>query len=1060
MKLIRLKMTNFKKFRSAEIEFRDGLTGIIGNNGAGKSTIVEAISWSLYGSKTLSIKKDFLKNSAAANNDPLNVTLVLETGNQEWSISRGLKSNGLLEAFVKINGETIASGVRDVDEYLMNKLHTSAQDFEKTFYARQKDLDNLLKEGGTGKKEYLLKLLNFDYIKTKSIDQIRADIRDNESKKNHLAGRLTEIGDVDSGIAETSSKISIAGAELDELENNEKNLTGIVQQSEMDCEMHSKKQQSHKHMADEIAKLELSASKRREQLKSENSRLAEIDGLKKHLWELQPKLDRLSQVNMKLEELEPVKKNYDDLRKAKEIENKGNEGLQRRLKESLGRLSALQKSEAILKRLSGNEEEYCKLQKEIPELELIRDNHNKVKSALENEKTKIFSLESAISKAEKTIDELMKLQATLKIIEPLKHDYDALQKELSIVEIQKNKKYQIDNLNARADFLLGQISKLSEDANATDHELSALSNLDEREAILIEQDKSMHAIGEKLNRNLIDLKSRGSVYQSKRDEAKSSLERVRNLGAKGNCPTCERPLGEQHEVLLSKYMRELSDADARSAELDTEIRTIENNIEKNILDREDIKRSLDSINCDKSRRAGLNAHLKAKLEQKNGIQAEMEGVRKSIEDLGAAEYDPARYDEIASKIKEIQPQIIEYDSLVIRLMELSRKEKELKTLREEQMVCVKTLQDLNENLAGLNYDESKYTLLKKRKIELEPDHEYYITSRQKVGEIPNLNTEISLQQIELDDSRKSLSQIDISMNNLRFAPSDYEALLKEKKNLSRLQDEAQQIRIKMAPEAEIKSRRDDTAKAISDIEKEISKAKDESIRIGYDDNSHQKAKASLSEFKKKLEMAKEECSSKRIHLGVLNGELQRLKANEKKKKDYERDQAEAFQNLDMLNIIRDLLDGFLDQLLIRIRKEIEEFAGEILYEISGKYNKIKIDDEFNICVEDGGEFYPITRYFSGGEIDMIAVSVRVAISQYLMGQKIGGLGGYSFLILDEVFGSQDMIHRENMINMLRRLDMRFPQIIVISHISDVQGQFDNTIYVTENESGNSIVESN
>ena len=404
-------------------------------------------------------------------------------------------------------------------------------------------------------------------------------------------------------------------------------------------------------------------------------------------------------MNERLEALEPVKKNYDDLLKAKEIENKGIEGLERRLQESLGRLSALQESEAILKRLSGNEEEYCKLQKEIPELELIRDNHNEVKSSLENEKTKIFSLESAISRAEKTIDELMKLQSTLKIIEPLKHDYDALQKEHSIVEIQKNKKYQIDNLNARADFLFGQISKLSEDANAADYELSALSNLDEREAMLIEQDKSMHAIGEELNRNLIDLKSRGSVYQSKRDEAKSSLERVRILGAKGNCPTCERPLGEQHEVLLSKYMRELSEADERSAELDTEIRTIVDKIEKNILDREDIKRSLDSINCDKSRRAGLNAHLKAKLEQTNGIQAEMEGVRKSIEDLGPAEYDPVRFYEIASKINEIQPQIIDYDSLVIRLKELSEKEKELKGLREERMICVKTLQDLNEKLA-------------------------------------------------------------------------------------------------------------------------------------------------------------------------------------------------------------------------------------------------------------------------------------------------------------------------------------------------------------------------
>ena len=111
---------------------------------------------------------------------------------------------------------------------------------------------------------------------------------------------------------------------------------------------------------------------------------------------------------------------------------------------------------------------------------------------------------------------------------------------------------------------------------------------------------------------------------------------------------------------------------------------------------------------------------------------------------------------------------------------------------------------------------------------------------------------------------------------------------------------------------------------------------------------------------------------------------------------------------------------------------------------------------FNIQVEDGGTFYPISRY-SGGEMDMIAVSVRVAISEYLM--RFGPDGAsYSFLILDEVFGSQDQEHREKMIQMLRSLEERFPQIIAISHISDVQGQFDNTLQVVEDELGNSRVE--
>jgi len=162
------------------------------------------------------------------------------------------------------------------------------------------------------------------------------------------------------------------------------------------------------------------------------------------------------------------------------------------------------------------------------------------------------------------------------------------------------------------------------------------------------------------------------------------------------------------------------------------------------------------------------------------------------------------------------------------------------------------------------------------------------------------------------------------------------------------------------------------------------------------------------------------------------------------------------RKLEVVDTTRSLVIGFMDQVLLRVKKDIAKTAGEILDEVSGKYSLLKIDDDFNILVEDGGEYYPISRY-SGGEIDMIAVSVRVAISEYLM--RFGPEGeSYSFLIMDEVFGSQDLEHREKMIGMLRSLEERFPQIIAISHISDVQGQFDNTLQVVEDEMGNSRVE--
>ena len=212
----------------------------------------------------------------------------------------------------------------------------------------------------------------------------------------------------------------------------------------------------------------------------------------------------------------------------------------------------------------------------------------------------------------------------------------------------------------------------------------------------------------------------------------------------------------------------------------------------------------------------------------------------------------------------------------------------------------------------------------------------------------------------------------------------------------------------------------------------------------------------LARAEEKLEMARKAVSEHQVRMGVLAAARDRFFEEEQRKREYERAFDEVRRRLEVVDTARALVNDFMDQVLIRVKNDIARAASEILEEVSGKYSLLKIDDDFNIQVEDGGNYYPISRY-SGGEIDMIAVSVRVAISEYLM--RFGPDGeSYSFLILDEVFGSQDQEHREKMIQMLRSLEERFPQIIAISHISDVQGQFDNTLQVVEDELGNSRVE--
>src|SRR5512138_828338 len=126
MHLNRLFMRNFKKYRRAEVNFQDGLTGIVGSNGSGKSTIVEAIAWALYGSRASTIKRDLIRNTRAGDSDLVEVKLTLEMGKRELSIYRAMKGKGLMpEASLSIDGRRAASGTKEVDLELEELLHVS-----------------------------------------------------------------------------------------------------------------------------------------------------------------------------------------------------------------------------------------------------------------------------------------------------------------------------------------------------------------------------------------------------------------------------------------------------------------------------------------------------------------------------------------------------------------------------------------------------------------------------------------------------------------------------------------------------------------------------------------------------------------------------------------------------------------------------------------------------------------------------------------------------------------------------------------------------------------------
>ena len=159
--------------------------------------------------------------------------------------------------------------------------------------------------------------------------------------------------------------------------------------------------------------------------------------------------------------------------------------------------------------------------------------------------------------------------------------------------------------------------------------------------------------------------------------------------------------------------------------------------------------------------------------------------------------------------------------------------------------------------------------------------------------------------------------------------------------------------------------------------------------------------------------------------------------------------------IELLKLTRTLIGEYVVYLLQVVRSRLEGEVSRIIGEITGgRYEQVLLDEDFNLLVRDVDDDYPIDR-FSGGEQDDIAVALRIALSRYLA--ELHNVHESTFLIFDEIFGSQDEERRNNLLTALRTQESRFPQILLISHIADIQGEFANTLMVEMGGDGSSRI---
>lgn len=213
---------------------KTGITSVSGANGAGKSTIVDAFAWALYGTKTNNTKnKELIREGVSTKTDYVGVEVELTVNNIEYRIKRSIvgdsggadcnvygrsvKSDD--EEFRHLAGPAISSG----EKFIKQILKMDEKGFLTAVLIQQKQVDQIVSSSPRDRGAVIEKLTGIQSI-TNAITIANQEARQAQKTSNVLALQDTaslevEIKDLtNEGISERA-RFDQYAVEIESLQN-------------------------------------------------------------------------------------------------------------------------------------------------------------------------------------------------------------------------------------------------------------------------------------------------------------------------------------------------------------------------------------------------------------------------------------------------------------------------------------------------------------------------------------------------------------------------------------------------------------------------------------------------------------------------------------------------------------------------------------------------------------------------------------------------------------------------------------------------------------------------
>jgi exonuclease SbcC len=146
----------------------------------------------------------------------------------------------------------------------------------------------------------------------------------------------------------------------------------------------------------------------------------------------------------------------------------------------------------------------------------------------------------------------------------------------------------------------------------------------------------------------------------------------------------------------------------------------------------------------------------------------------------------------------------------------------------------------------------------------------------------------------------------------------------------------------------------------------------------------------------------------------------------------------------LLGRLGELLNAFKDHEAASVGPRLAGHARALFDDMTeGTYSNLELSDTFEVRITDQNRTFDLKR-FSGSEVDLANLALRIAISECVTLQSGGAVG---LLVLDEVFGPLDPSRRMRLLQALNSLQTRFRQVLVVTHNDDVKAQLPSAIEI-------------